>query len=649
MLRLIAPLVATVALALGLGSPARGAVFLVDSTADEIDASPGDGLCASGSGVCTLRAAVIEANATVGPDVIEIPAGDYGLTIPGLGEDQAATGDIDVFDELVIRGLGGVADDVVLHGDWREPNDIGRVFHGQLASRLTVQRLTISDTWAGYDSDEGAGAAIRSDGDSLVLEDSFFARNIGYSISPGGGAVYASTPAVAVARSRFFNNRSVDAAGDGGAIQARDLSVEDSIFIGNVADDGGAIEVEGLPAELIVRRSQFIGNATSDVGAAVSGGGTLEDSLFDANWTQGGLVVTATEIRSCEFRDNDGGFQLLAARILRDSLVTNNDADEMFGSAIAVINSTISGNRGEFHPAVIEFSTIADNVWPFPTTLSGLRIRASLIVGNSAAGQPLACGGTTDDFTSDGYNLIDIADNCAPTATDAFGTSAAPLDVRVAPLADNGGPTRTHALLAGSPAIDWVPTADCVVDDDGDPGTAPVPLAIDQREVQRPQRAGCDAGAYEAGPPACSDGIDNDGDGRADYPFDPGCTDSADDDESAPDSDGDGVEDPIDNCLHFANASQSDVGGIGASAGADGIGDACQCGDVTGDGSVTTTDAVLITRALLVPPTATLARPDLCDVGGSSACSTADAVIVTRALLVPSTATVRQSCAPAIP
>jgi hypothetical protein len=115
------------------------------------------------------------------------------------------------------------------------------------------------------------------------------------------------------------------------------------------------------------------------------------------------------------------------------------------------------------------------------------------------------------------------------------------------------------------------------------------------------------------------------------------------------DGDGDGAPDAIDNCPSFANANQADVGGIGAASGPDGIGDACQCGDVNGNGRVTTADATIVTRSLLVPPTATLTRPDLCNVGGSAGCTTADAVIVARALLVPPTATVQQVCAPALP
>ena len=115
----------------------------------------------------------------------------------------------------------------------------------------------------------------------------------------------------------------------------------------------------------------------------------------------------------------------------------------------------------------------------------------------------------------------------------------------------------------------------------------------------------------------------------------------------APDADSDGIPDGSDNCPGFFNPGQSDTGGIGFGSAPDGIGDDCQCGDVNGSGDVTTSDALIVRRALLVPPTAVMARPDLCDVGGSMACSTADPLIMRRALLVPPTATVVQQCAPA--
>jgi hypothetical protein len=104
-----------------------------------------------------------------------------------------------------------------------------------------------------------------------------------------------------------------------------------------------------------------------------------------------------------------------------------------------------------------------------------------------------------------------------------------------------------------------------------------------------------------------------------------------------------------DNCPHWPNPEQEDHGGIGASAFVpDGIGDACQCGDVSGDGRVTTADAVILHRSLLIPPGATMLKPDLCDVGSSVGCNTADAVILKRALGTPPSALIAQQCDPAL-
>jgi len=112
-----------------------------------------------------------------------------------------------------------------------------------------------------------------------------------------------------------------------------------------------------------------------------------------------------------------------------------------------------------------------------------------------------------------------------------------------------------------------------------------------------------------------------------------------------PDADGDGVPDASDVCPATPDPGQEDRGGVGAASPPDGVGDACQCGDVNGDGRVTLADSALVLRSRLVPPTATLARPDLCDVGGSTGCSAQDAVTIRRALLAPPTAAIAGACA----
>ena len=110
------------------------------------------------------------------------------------------------------------------------------------------------------------------------------------------------------------------------------------------------------------------------------------------------------------------------------------------------------------------------------------------------------------------------------------------------------------------------------------------------------------------------------------------------------DDDADGIENGLDNCAFAANADQADTGGLGTGSAPDGIGDACQCGDLNGDGRLSIADAVVLQRSLLQPPTATPARPDLCDVGGSAGCSLPDAIILRRALLSPATAFITPAC-----
>ena len=112
------------------------------------------------------------------------------------------------------------------------------------------------------------------------------------------------------------------------------------------------------------------------------------------------------------------------------------------------------------------------------------------------------------------------------------------------------------------------------------------------------------------------------------------------------DSDCDGILDGDDNCPYAANPGQEDRGGLGSLATPDGIGDACQCGDVSGDGKITSADSAMISGALKVPPRAVMTHPELCDVGGATGCTGGDATIIKRALQTPPRATISQVCAP---
>jgi hypothetical protein len=96
---------AALAAAFAPAVPSAAIIFQVDSTDDEVDQTI-DGTCASASGACTLRAAVQEAEETKDADVIELPAGKYLLKLVGTLENSAATGDLDLTEDLTINGAG---------------------------------------------------------------------------------------------------------------------------------------------------------------------------------------------------------------------------------------------------------------------------------------------------------------------------------------------------------------------------------------------------------------------------------------------------------------------------------------------------------------------------------------------------------------
>jgi hypothetical protein len=124
------------------------------------------------------------------------------------------------------------------------------------------------------------------------------------------------------------------------------------------------------------------------------------------------------------------------------------------------------------------------------------------------------------------------------------------------------------------------------------------------------------------------------------------------------DADGDSFPWSVDDCPYIANPSQSDVGGVKPGSPPDGIGDACQCGEVNNDGRVLASDVTSI-RAGLTGSTSAVLAPERCNVigpvnatplatGMRSDCNEADVVVIRRALssLGPGIA---QVCKPALP
>jgi hypothetical protein len=131
--------------------------FIVDSPLDQPDANPGDGIAATASGEITLRAAVQEANAAPGLDNIVLPPGLIDLSLQGPTGHSAASGHLEITDDLVISGTG-------LDETFIDASQIDSAFHIQDGVSLTLEQLTLQVS-------AGSGTGIVNDGGSLTLDD----------------------------------------------------------------------------------------------------------------------------------------------------------------------------------------------------------------------------------------------------------------------------------------------------------------------------------------------------------------------------------------------------------------------------------------------------------------------------------------------
>jgi hypothetical protein len=204
-------------------------------------------------------------------------------------------------------------------------------------------------------------------------------------------------------------------------------------------------------------------------------------------------TLTATSI-SGNYASQGGGIWANAVANLTSCTVNGNLAGLVGGginaTTASLLNTTVSDNHTTYGGGIRAFSfvlldhvTVTDNsartgggLYHDPAGPDLFRVRNSIIAQNF-----VVPGGSapdvSGDFISEGFNLIgdptgsnDFTDR---VNGDIVGTAENPRDPRLGPLANDGGRTLTHALLAGSPAIDAGNNAD--------------PLRTDQRGVGRPR------------------------------------------------------------------------------------------------------------------------------------------------------------------
>jgi CSLREA domain-containing protein len=432
-----------------------GTTFTVNATFDAVDTSPGDGKCMTsypgpgGLPACTLRAAIQEVNALTsgGPFTIILPKNRYYLSIPP-GYDDQTTGDVDIYKSVTIKGAG-MNDSVI------DANLIDRVLE-------VKQGATVDITGVGFTRGKtGSGGGILNYG-TLTLSSSAVFENLASSpTGASGGGIENDYGVLKLLSTRVEKNRVRSGWG---------------AFGGGICSFGGQIELSNTTlSQNFVSGDEFSsGGALFNGGSAVITGSTISLNVAD------------------EVRNGLGG-----------GIYTQN-------FSFTVVNSTISSNTARLGSAIftkdgsatLRSSTVAANVGTPSVYVtseyfsSAIYIRASIIDQKESG-----CGPEKTPFiVSEGYN-IDSGGSCR-----FFGRGDQfPKDPLLGPLQDNGGPTQTHALLPGSPAVDLIPQYEVL----NSPGFVP---SMDQRGIARPQFPGTgtayttatsrlyDAGAYEAVP-----------------------------------------------------------------------------------------------------------------------------------------------------
>lgn len=350
---------------------AQAGVFIPTKLTDSAD-----GACDSD---CSLREAVLAANAAPGPDFVVLGAGTWSLSLAGAGEDLGATGDLDVVDDLAIVGRDAASTVI-------DARQIDRAFDVPAGVKLELVSLTVT-------KGQVAGAI-----------------------------------------------------GDGGGIRVMgELHLTRAVVSQSRGVRGGGIASVGEAALLEIDQSSILDNRSTSQG----GGIYLEGTIEMANSTVSGNVAELVGGGGLYGHEDAGG------RVSNSTFYQNHASAGPGGGVYVDSEPFISVVHPEFVNTIIAGST------------------ASSATAKDCFGAALSAG---HNLLGEGSGCLDFGNHPG----DLEGTLAAPLDPKLLPFLETGGPTPVLRPAAGSPAIDH--GADCE--------------PVDQRGAARSDNA-CEIGAVE--------------------------------------------------------------------------------------------------------------------------------------------------------
>ncbi|HKN68366.1 MAG TPA: choice-of-anchor Q domain-containing protein, partial [Gemmatimonadaceae bacterium] len=486
---------------------AQANTYSVNDTGDS-----GDGTC---DATCTLRDAVLTANANPGDDVVQLAPGTYKLdgqleidtggkvTITSSGTRDNTFIDAQGNDRVleVLSGANGEVDNVTLRNGLG--GEGGAVFVDDTAT-FTTNNARLSSNEA--EDDEGGaiyndgtvnlnntllerntapdeyGGGIYNDGGTVNLTDSSITGS--YLDDGSGGGIYNDGGTLTLLRSHVDNNfAAYYGAGiynDGGTLTLTQSTVNDNFGAESDESNGGGIYNDR--GALTVTDSAISGNTNYGYGGGIYNNGnmSIDRSAIDHNsaYYPGGGIYNDSAQSDAVTR---GGFTFNDVSIT-NSTISDNLSDDDDGGGIRNDAGTLN----------LLNDTIAFNQSTYDHDGGGLYADDTVNVKNTILAMNVEDGAVNNCYDSDGY-IVDQGHNLENGTDCGFDNSqpGASGDVQNAdpllgPLQNNGGPTFTRAIDNTSPAFD-------AADDTGCPAT-------DQRGVTRPQFAHCDIGAFELAP-----------------------------------------------------------------------------------------------------------------------------------------------------
>lgn len=422
----------------------------------------GNTAAASGGGIYTYEGGLRVAGSMVSGNTAEVGGGIYSSYLAD-----------------VVVTASTIADNVADGG--------GGIYNaGGLA---TITRSTISGNTAHGSGATPGARSTRSGGPSIAGA---------FPYGEGGGGILNVFGVLMLEASTISGNTS-GSTGGGIGNAAGNVSVNASTITDNTAYDGGG--VSGAIGNMTFRRSTISGNTADGIGGGLAhfyGNTALTESTVSDNTAAyggggiagygGALAVTASTISGNDSGEVGGGISHYDGHLtLSRSTISGNTASYEGGGIYAVQGravieqSTITGNRASY---------AGGGVAAYGDTSTRVTVSSSIIAANAGADVDVPVGEADGVFVSEGHNVIGFGNAAGAFAIDDQTDVSDPL---LAPLAGNGGPTWTHALLPGSPALD-AGVAEFHVDDQrGLQRTVDLPGIPDASNGD-----GTDVGAFEA-------------------------------------------------------------------------------------------------------------------------------------------------------